>query len=138
MVGYKIPADANNYALGTYYVKKKTYSRGDKRGETVTKVFQVKKRADSDSHYWSKINPKKLEGDKPRQLTSRALHIRDPTQQEIDSYETHNVFVYTAHDVHGHHPTSLFKLKRRKDGDEYKYYWGALSAKQRAERLAAM
>lgn len=138
MVGYNIPADANDYALGTYYVTEKTYSRGEKRGQTITKVFQVKKRSENDSHYWSKINPKKLDGKKPRQLTSRALHIRDPTQEEIDNYKTHNVFVHAAHDVYGQHPTSLFKLKRRKDGDEYKYYWGALSEKQRAARLAEM
>lgn len=130
MVGYNVgKLDANELSIGTYHTVTTSPSRGKNKGTVVTNTFQVKRRSDG-SHYWSKIKKEKLVNGIPPQMTARALGI-EPSQEQIDMYDTHKIYVDAAFDLEGEHPSSKFVMKRRKKEGEYVFSFSPLVSRPR-------
>lgn len=115
--------DKDEISLGTYHVTKRTYIKGPKRGETVTRILQLRSKAGK--RYWHVLKPSEIAPDGiPYPLAARSVEIGEPTAEDIRLFEQGNTITLKgASNLSGENPSSFFVLKRRKSGDHYRYYW---------------
>jgi hypothetical protein len=130
MVKYRVGEESNLDELdpGRYYIHEKTSMRGPRKGQTEYKVYQVRKKMIQGEmkKYWHRVKEDLLVRGLPPQVSARALGLV-PEKKHIDLYEKgNNVYIHTAHDQNGEHPTSHFILRRRNNGDEVVYHWSAI------------
>jgi hypothetical protein len=126
MVSYNVgDSDPNSLPLGTYYIKRKTPSRGKNAGITELTTYQVKKKGKDGEHYWSRAS-RTRRGGMPLPSSARLLGLV-PSEEAISQYDNGKVHLYAAFDHNGENPSSIFLLKRRKDGDGYHYYWSPVT-----------
>lgn len=132
---YKIGGvNPNDLPLGTYVVRTKVITRGANSGITKTTVFQVKKKTEGNSliHYWSKISEANLVNGRPKPLSARVLNLVPSTKAQRAYDDGKLVQLHAAFDQNGENATSHFHLRRRKEGDDYVYYWTNAVSKPRA------
>ena len=124
MVKYNVGnIDPEGRQLGMYVVRTKATTRGVNKGNVTSNVYQVRK-AKNGTQAWSLV--KKLSAGRPKPLSARLLGLQADAKAIKAFNDGKAVFIQAAFDQNGENPTSFFRLKRRKQGDEYVYYYSAV------------
>ena len=133
--------DVNELPVGTYYIEKTIYDRGDKAGTVDTVTYQVKRRKKDGvtTHYWGKASKTDVNG---VPLPIPVAHIIEgnaalsPDTVAKRAKEGVKYRLSAAFDQNGEHPSSVYILKRRKDGDGYRNYWSVESTTKKGTSRA--